>query len=96
MATSEQQDLTLDRRTTYQIIVPVELDESWTDWDGQMSLEVVPSDEGPPVTVISGQLDQAALHGLLRRVYALGLPIQSVNRVGTDGEVQRVQHLQAE
>ena len=32
-----------------------------------------------PVTTLTGALDQAALHGLLRRLYALGLPLISVN-----------------
>ena len=95
MTTPAKHDLTLDRRTTYQIIVPVELDESWTDWDGEMTVEVRRSDEDPPVTVISGPLDQAALHGLLRRLYALGLPIQSVNRIGADGAVHHVPQPQA-
>ncbi len=32
-------------------------------------------------TVITGVFDQAALHGLLRRIYALGFPLVSVNQV---------------
>jgi hypothetical protein len=37
--------------------------------------------DGPPVTTLTGALDQAALHGLLRRLYSLGLPLISVNWV---------------
>jgi len=38
--------------------------------------------DGPPITTLTGILDQAALQGLLRRLYALGLPLISVNCVG--------------
>ena len=31
-----------------------------------------------PVTTLTGRLDQAALQGLLRRLYSLGLPLISV------------------
>ena len=36
--------------------------------------------EGPPVTTLTGTFDQAALQGLLSRLYSLGLPLISVNR----------------
>jgi hypothetical protein len=38
------------------------------------------SSEGddPPVTILSGKLDQAALQSLLRRLYSLGFPLISV------------------
>ena len=38
--------------------------------------------EGQPVTTLTSALDQAALHGLLRRLYSLGLPLISVVWVG--------------
>ena len=71
----------MDKRATYQIVVPGELDESWTDWDGGMKVEVVCEGDSSPVTSLTGALDQAALHGVLRRLYSLGLPLISVNRV---------------
>ena len=73
---------TLDRPATYQIKVPGELDESWSDWAGGMTIAVESEGDGPPVTTLTGILDQAALQGLLRRLYALGLPLISVNCVG--------------
>ena len=77
-----KQKLTLDRPATYQIKVPGELDESWSDWAGGMTITVESESDGPPVTTLTGTLaDQAALHGLLRRLYALGLPLISVNCV---------------
>jgi hypothetical protein len=70
--------LTLDRPATYQIKVPGELDESWSDWAGVMTITVGSEGEGPPVTTLTGTVDQAALQGLLRRLYSLGLPLISV------------------
>lgn len=71
--------LSLDRPATYQITVPGELDESWSDWVGGMTIEIESEGDGPPVTTLTGVLDQAALQGLLRRLYSLGLPLVSVN-----------------
>lgn len=47
-----------------------------------MKITVENGDDGPPVTTLTGVVaDQAALHGLLRRLYSLGLPLISVNVV---------------
>ncbi len=72
---------TLYRPTTYQIQVPGELDESWSDWIQGMTMAVESEGEDPPVTTLTGTVDQAALHGVLRRLYSLGLPLISVNRI---------------
>ena len=72
---------TLDRPATYQIIVPGHLDESWAEWDREMSVTVESEDDSLPVTILTGTFDQAALHGLLRRLYSLGLPLISVTWV---------------
>ena len=72
-----KQKLTLDRPAVYQIKVPGELDESWSDWDGKMTVTVESAGEGPPVTTLTGTVDQAALQSVLRRLYSLGLPLIS-------------------
>ena len=70
--------LTLDRPATYEIKVPGELDASWADWAGNMTFTVETEPDGRPVTTLTGTFDQAALQGLLRRLYSLGLPLISV------------------
>ena len=70
--------LTLDRQAIYQIKVPGELDESWSDWVGRMTIMAECDDDDLPVTTLTGTADQAALQGLLRRLYSLGLPLISV------------------
>ena len=60
----------------YEIRVEGILDQRWTAWfEG---LEIT-SDHSQ--TVISGPVDQAALHGLLNRVCDLGLVLVSVRRL---------------
>jgi len=84
MMKEDKQKITLDRPVTYQIKVPGHLDESWSEWAGGMTITVESEGDGPPVTVLTGTLDQAALQGLLRRLYALGLPLISVNSIEGD------------
>ena len=81
--------LTLDRPATCQIKIPGELDESWSDWAGGMTIVVEGEGDGPPVTTLTGTVDQAALQGLLRRLYSLGLPLISVNCVECSSEDSR-------
>ena len=76
-----RQRLTLYHQVTYQIKVPGELGENWSDWAGGMTITVDREGNSPPVTVLTGVLDQAALQGLLRRLYSLGLPLISVHYV---------------
>jgi len=76
-----RQKLTLDRPATYQIKVPGLLDESWSDWDRKITITIDSDADGLPVTTLTGKVDQAALQGLLRRLYSMGLPLISVNCV---------------
>jgi hypothetical protein len=46
-----------------------------------MAITMESESAGPPVTALTGILDQAALQGLLGRLYALGLPLISVHCV---------------
>lgn len=78
MMKEQKNRLSLDRPAAYQIKVPGTIDVSRTDWAA--GLKVTSESEGldPPITTITGELDQAALQGLLRRLYSLGLPLISV------------------
>jgi hypothetical protein len=78
--------LTLDKPVTYQIKVPGELDESWANWVEGLTISVESTGEGPPVTILCGRFDQAALQGVLRRLYSLGLPLISVHCVKSGQE----------
>jgi len=70
--------LTLDRVVPYQIKVPGRLDPHWEAWAGEIIVTVVDDKTSRPITILTGTFDQAALLGLLRRLYSLGLPLISV------------------
>ena len=77
--------VTLDQPAIYQIKVPGHLDESWSEWAGGMTITVENGDDNPPTTTLTGTVaDQAALQSLLRRLYSMGLPLISVNRIDTE------------
>lgn len=62
----------------YQIRIGGQLGEQWTEWFDQMTL--TQADNGD--TLLTGPVvDQAALHGLLRKVRDLGLPLISVTQL---------------
>ena len=62
----------------YQIRLKGHLGSEWTDWFG--GLRITLEDNGD--TLLTGPVvDQAALHGLLRRVRDLGIPLVSVSPV---------------
>jgi hypothetical protein len=77
MIRKDRQKLTLDRPATYQIKVPGETGKSWSDWAGGMTIKVETEVDGTSITTLTGTLDQAALQGLLRQLYSLGLPLIS-------------------
>jgi hypothetical protein len=80
---ANEQKLTLYQQLTYQIKVPGILDENWADWYGGMTIVVEYDEYEQPYTILTGDVDQAALQGMLSRLYALGLPLISVICVDT-------------
>lgn len=66
----------------YQITVEGKIDASWTDWFGNMQLVSYQQADGIQVTTLSGILrDQAALRGLLNRLWDLNLVVRAVHQV---------------
>ena len=75
-----KQVLTLDRQAVYQIEVQGYLAEHWSEWFDGMDILPQVDDEGMRATQLTGKVtDQAALHGILRKLYDLGMPLLSVN-----------------
>ena len=73
-----KQKLTLDQQVPYKIKVPGELDVNWADWAGSVTVKVERGSDDLSTTTLTGTFDQAALHGFLRKLYSLGLPLISV------------------
>jgi hypothetical protein len=73
--------LTLYEPAFYRIRIHGALDESWAEELG-MGIGWVKEIGRGPVTILKGEVvDQAALIGLLNRLYGLGLPLVSVEWV---------------
>ena len=72
-----------DQSARYRIILQGCLREQWSAWfDGYT---ITPNDQNQ--TVMIGPVhDQAALHGLLRKICALGIPLIAINRLDSDEE----------
>ncbi len=66
----------------YEIRLKGQLNARWADWFDGMTITL--DDNGD--TLLSGPVvDQAALHGLLKKVRDVGLTLLSVNSVKTEG-----------
>ena len=70
-----------DKPKVYQIRIKGQLGQEWADWfEG---LTVTLEDDGS--TLLTGSVvDQAALHGLLKKVRDLGAPLISVTQIESD------------
>ena len=61
----------------YQIGIEGHLGREWADWFEGLAITALDNGE----TLLTGPvIDQAALHGLLKKVRDLGMPLLSVNR----------------
>lgn len=66
----------------YQIRLKGHLDSQWKDWFGGLTITL--EEDGD--TLLTGPVvDQAALHGLLKKVRDLGMSLVSVNQVQING-----------
>jgi len=68
----------LNQPMVYQIRIKGHLDRHWTEWFGDVTITL--EDNGETLLTCS-VVDQAALHGLLRKVRDLGMPLISAIRV---------------
>ena len=67
----------------YQIRLKGHLDSQWTEWFDGFTITL----EQDGDTLLTGLVnDQAALHGLLKKVRDLGIPLVAVNQLYTQPE----------
>ena len=62
----------------YQIRIKGHVGRQWSDWFGDLTIQLQDNGE----TLLTGPVvDQAALHGVIKKVRDVGMPLLSVNRV---------------
>lgn len=67
------------QRQRYEIRVASRLGSSWIDWFEGLEIRDEPDSEGVcRTTILSGVMDQAALHGTLTKIRDLGIRLLSV------------------
>lgn len=68
-----------DQPKVYRIVIKGHLGPRWTDWFDGLTISL----EEDGNTLLDGPVvDQAALHGILKKVRDLGMPLLSVNTTG--------------
>lgn len=81
------QRLRMGQPLHYRIEVQGRIDERWLEWFEGMDIEVADAEHEPVVTSLTGILaDQAALLGVLRKLYDRGYLLLGVNCLGLDRE----------
>ena len=68
----------LSEPMVYQIRIKGHLDRGWTEWFGDLTITL---DECGDTLLTGPVIDQAALHGLLKKVRDVGIPLVSVSLV---------------
>lgn len=72
----------LEAASLYKIRVEGILDTGWADWLSGFKIKVEENDDGKHFTIFTGQIsDQAALRGLLNRMWDMNFSLVSVNKL---------------
>jgi hypothetical protein len=75
----------------YEIQVQGELDRGWQQWfDGLAVTPTYGAERVPSTTLVGPVADQAALRGMLCKLWDLNLTLISVRRVEADGQEEEV------
>jgi hypothetical protein len=67
-----------NRSEIYQFVLQGQLSGQWSDWFDGLTITL---DEHGQTILVGPVIDQAALHGVLKKIRDLGIPLISVNRL---------------
>ncbi len=83
---TKNQLLTLDQPAQYHLSVVGRLGGEWSETFDGMQISVETRPDGLAISHLTGRVpDQAGLHGLLRRIRDLGLPLLKVEFIENQG-----------
>ena len=74
----KQPKLSLDEPVIYDISVPGKVNADWLNLVYDIDVFISTNQAGVVTSRLRGLFDQAALQGLLRQLYSLGIPLQSI------------------
>lgn len=76
----QHERIALDQSAVYQIQVQGMISQHWLGYFDDMEISVE-GEDGTAITTLTGQVvDQAALYGMLQKMYTLGLVLVRVER----------------
>ena len=71
-----------DKPCVYEILVQGKLDRDWSDWFDGLSITMEGATASGPITRLTGPVaDQAALRGILTRIWDLNLVVLSIRQL---------------
>jgi hypothetical protein len=81
MANEQRSNPEANQRTVYQFKIKGHLSQQWMNWFEGLTISL----EEDGNTLLSGPvIDQPALHGILKKIRDLGMPLLSVNPTVSD------------
>ena len=80
MSTKRSAKPDADQSVVYQIRIRGHLSPQWMDWFEGLTIML---EENGDTLLMGPVIDQAALHGILKRIRDLGMPLLSVNSFET-------------
>ncbi len=83
MSTEPDPGREADQPAVYEIRIKGHLNPEWADWFEGLTLVL---EENGDTRLTGPVIDQAALHGLLKKVRDLGLPLLGVNAIETGSQ----------
>ncbi len=85
MPTSHQPPTRSSQARAYEIKVQGVVSERWSDWFTGLTLSLEHQAKGPAFTTLSGRVaDQAALRGIVNKLWDLNLTLISVKLLATE------------
>jgi hypothetical protein len=74
-----------DQSSLYEIRIRGQLDGRWSTWFSDLTITRTHTSDQPPITILIGPVaDQAALRGILCKLWDLNLTLISVRRIEVD------------